>query len=1354
MTTIVHSTCTPVFVDSTGTHESASSQPLSSFRHVPALVLLGDPGMGKTTALKSESQAIGDSGHFVSARDFLTFDLETQPEFERKTLFIDGLDEIRCGSGDSRNPLDRIRNRLRKLGNPRFRIACRPADWLSKSDRIHLARVSPDSELMVLNLDPLDEASCEEFLKSHGVSDCKKFVADARARNAQGLLANPQCLEMLIKRVGAEGGWPTGRFDLFEGACRQLAMEWNAEHEAVTERPTEERLLEAAGYLCAMLLTTGNSGLKVNSSEPIEGALSLSACVNLPSETLKFATATGLFRSINGDQFEPIHRHVAEFLGGRFLANLVDQGHPAKRILTLLIGQDGGVVSSLRGIAAWFATQCPPARLDLIALDPVGVGHYGDLGEFTPSEKQKYLVFLRKYFAQLHSIWSGRTAFLPLASPDMEPHIAELLANPNPDSSDCRIAELLLSLIPDSTRQTTLGERLLAVAVDQKWSGYANQLALRAYIKSGPESEEKSRRLHELLIRISRGDLFDPEYELRGELLSCLYPARVGATQVWEHFLPGRVAIIGGSYWRFWTEDLIRGSDAADIQRLLNEFCERANELLPIADSNGFRGLQVRMLDRGLQLCGDRVSPARLHRWLSTGCLSRRLSPIHEDESSDRIRTWIEERPALQLELSLECLATTERTSWSSHDFHGFRECMFNAEPPTEFAQWCLSRIAQFAESDPQISRRLVNAAIGLHTAGGTGFDLPRAELLSAVHGNHELQELVEKHWGQRESDQLRDGVRGHQIDQPAIDPAKVKWLELVRAHVGDLNNNVAPPVILHDLGRAAFGLLGHHSLRHSTVAEKLSDLLDCEPELLQAARSALRGAPFRSDVPDVSAAIELFAQSKISMLNFAVLAGMGDLARNRPSKLDEFTEEQIRSIVAIQFFTSTGAGEDPQWFSDWIKSRGDLIGDVLARCALAEIRSQSGYIESIRRLAFDQRYRKLSCSIALRLLKAFPIRCNLDQIRVLDHLLLAALAHSDPTSLEALIAKKLSNKSMLPAPRVHWLAAGVVINPDVYIHQIQSHVRNKHSHTKQLVNFLEPREAFPELRDRFGPRSARIFVELIGTEFGPRQNCGWVGYEANASELLRELTAIMSMNPSECATHSLRQLAANPELSAWKSQFEFALGEQLILRRDSIHRFPSVAAVDDALRNRSPANVADLAALVDEKLQSLADQIRTSNTDDWHQYWNENPNFEPTPKEEIRCRDALLSDLQKLLPAGVQAEPEGRYASETRADIKVGFEEFQVPVEIKRQMHRDLWSSLHEQLIAKYTSDPSAGGFGIYLVFWFGPKFHLRPAPDGTSPVTAEELHSQLTATLSEDESLKVTVRVIDVSWPVRPNP
>ncbi|MEO8010183.1 MAG: hypothetical protein ABI650_00920 [Dokdonella sp.] len=129
-----------------------------------------------------------------------------------------------------------------------------------------------------------------------------------------------------------------------------------------------------------------------------------------------------------------------------------------------------------------------------------------------------------------------------------------------------------------------------------------------------------------------------------------------------------------------------------------------------------------------------------------------------------------------------------------------------------------------------------------------------------------------------------------------------------------------------------------------------------------------------------------------------------------------------------------------------------------------------------------------------------------------------------------------------------------------------------------------------------------------------------------------------------------------------------------------------------------------------------------------------------------------MLSDLtERLGRLGVDSIKEGYYAEETRADIRVssgGATRFNVPIEIKKDNHADLWRAMREQLIERYTRDPGADGFGIYLVFWFGGKDMPLPQ-EGKKPRSAAELEERLRQTLTPEENGRIRICVIDCALP-----
>ena len=237
-------------------HEGTKQAPLRDYVSTAAYVLIAEPGAGKTTAFETEATRQG--AQYVSARNFLRVD---KPEWLGKTLFIDGLDELRAGAADGRTPLDNIVKKLGGLGCPPFRLSCRERDWLAANDKEGLREVSRDGTVTVLRLDPLSKQNIKEILaRNYGIEDAAGFVATARRRGLDGLLSNPQNLDLLAKSVG-QGKWPDSRKETFEEACRMLAGETNREHLIAKPSVADTgSLIEAAGRLCAVQLLSGNAG--------------------------------------------------------------------------------------------------------------------------------------------------------------------------------------------------------------------------------------------------------------------------------------------------------------------------------------------------------------------------------------------------------------------------------------------------------------------------------------------------------------------------------------------------------------------------------------------------------------------------------------------------------------------------------------------------------------------------------------------------------------------------------------------------------------------------------------------------------------------------------------------------------------------------------------------------------------------------------------------------------------------------------------------------------------------------------------------------------------------------------------
>ena len=92
------------------------------------------------------------------------------------------------------------------------------------------------------------------------------------------------------------------------------------------------------------------------------------------------------------------------------------------------------------------------------------------------------------------------------------------------------------------------------------------------------------------------------------------------------------------------------------------------------------------------------------------------------------------------------------------------------------------------------------------------------------------------------------------------------------------------------------------------------------------------------------------------------------------------------------------------------------------------------------------------------------------------------------------------------------------------------------------------------------------------------------------------------------------------------------------------------------------------------------------------------------------------------------------------------------LPVEVKGQWHKDIWTAAVTQLNDRYTRYVNARGRGVYLVLWFGKvaKKNLSNRADKQPlPTTPQELQKMLSSDLPKELRNRIEVLVLDVSKP-----
>ena len=1332
---------------------SADSPTLGNFRESNGYVLLGAPGAGKTELFTSEGKR--DGCHLVTAREFLTFEVRDRPGWRDATLFIDGLDEKRAGSADGRTPLDDIRAKLEALGRPRFRLSCREADWFGSNDRSHLETVSSDGRLKVLRLDPLSDEGIRELLNRRAdIDDAGGFVDEARKRGIEYLLANPKNLEMLANAVSG-GTWPNSRRETFELACAKLVQEFNTEHQiANPDRPAVFELLDAAGRLCAVLLLTGHTGFQEAGQGDDPGFLELETVPANGRATLRLTLRTRLFESPMEDgrkavgRSSPVHRQVAEFLAARYIARLIDDGLPVGRVLALMTGEDGGIVSELRGLSAWLAAHCLEARRMLIERDPEGVAAYGDAGVFTRDEKRRLLKCLCPVDPSLDA-----SLYTSLVAPDMAPIFLDLLGDPMQESEHRNLVHFVLCVLANAPPLPELCDAFLDLAVSEDRSPRSRQWAAICLAQGAREQPERfGNAVRSLLSDLQVGRIHDERSSTLGHLLQCLYPTFIGPDVVFDYLDEGHWTnrYIGdrlGPYDVFWQHDLARESRAQDLAIVLDkleEVFERPKEwrVMREAPASPLARAANVLVKRAL-FEADSHDSRRTLRWLRLAA----GSGSSNQPSASAIRDWIGDRPERYKVLLREGVVQCQPTDGVDECRRRAKRPLHGARVPHDYGRWCLTEIERIGR-DGRLARFWFEEAWNalLHGDGADGLTLEDLETtaetnagLASVHDCLRHTDLhgplarMEREERRRDADRRR--APGHGF---------AEWRQSLVRYEAAFPENRCPAGSLNTIAEV---FLGHYDIEGENGSERLREFLGDEA-LVEAAMEGLRGSVFRDDLPTPEEVLALRLDGRRHTLAFPIVAGLELSSADDISRLED---GRARLAIAM-FLASRPPSPVPGWVRPLFESRPYLAADEIVRFASAGLRRGERHISFVFEMLDHPWQAEVAKSACPKLLRAFPVRAPEHHCNLLKRLLWWGVANLDAPIVEPIVAGKLAATSMTRAQRAYWTAAHLVLAAKPDPAAIEDFQDRHDSAIGGFFAFYERSPFHKWLLERLPSSLVGRLACLLSTGRRPLSEVRLKPAEIGESDLVRVLIEALGTRAEDEALSALAELENDPRLAAWRTTVRRVRREQRVRRRDARFEHPDVGAVIQSLEFGQPANAADLHALAVATIEDLAKETRDGRTDGWKDYWNVDQYERAlTPRPENTCRNTILDRFGiRLRPLGINVVREGSHAMNTRSDIQFLAKGFNVPLKVKRSSNRDLWSAIRSQLISKYTPEPGAGGYGIYLVFWFGNE----PAPcqmpeSGTRPKSAAELEQRLRETLSPEEARLISVCVIDVARP-----
>ncbi len=1332
----------------------AESHWLSEFRSERAYVLLGNPGTGKTTAFETECRSDTDRSVFVTARRFNRSRSDHPLEWRGKTLFIDGLDEVRAGSRDARKPIDDVLVGLERLGHPNLRLSCRSADWLGGNDLKEIVATAGYEEVKVLRLDPLGEADIRSIVADLGVADPSAFVAEARNRSLDGLLQNPQLLEMLVKAVGTTGDaeWPDGRFATFEKACELSVHEYNEEHRAASRNAAPvsvERILGAAGHLSALLLLSEKESVCPEETDE-DTAFSLSDVRGVDERNYARALRRALQSPLFADHAlgrSPVHRQIAEFLGGRYLAARVGRALPASRVLALMEGFDGVVVPDLRGLAAWLAASSPESRSRLIETDPVGVMLYGDVSSFTADERNHLLRALETRPAEIDP-WDLPELVLRslLDRTTIETLRGYVDAG---DRSEGRraVVGLLLRALAHAPELWAADMDLQVTIRDASWGEDVRLTALKALLARGRRDPAWTPALMKLLDELRDGRVEDRDRELLGAMLRDLYPACIAPDQIWDYLLPEEPSLIG-MYHAFWQIEFIKKTGDRAPQ-VVDALVRRDTAGLPgdPDDPDDFmRGVVLKLVCRALRTGGDDSDPSTVFSWLRALDRSIFWGQRHWD-GLQRIDKWLTARPDLQKELVLTGLDHYRGHENYPRKVFAMRQTVCG-NTPEDFAEWCLRQAVEGASSHQEAALQLLAwSRPWADEASGSGLSLEQVR--SATADLPPLREAVERFTN---PPKVRTPSARPRTERPVPRKnatARDEFVSEARAQIEEIRGGTCAPQVLYRIGDAYLQVF--HRTSGADPIRRVMQLLGDDRALTEAALAGLENVLDRDDLPSLRDIIRLDEDNQLSYLALPLLAGLDFVGANA---LDGASKADVARAVALYYLIPCrlyDAGPPP-WYGAALRLHREALTEALVGLTRSRIRNKKAN-RCLWKLSRDRAHRHVARIVVPKLWRSFPTRCTEPQVEELQELLRAAVRWR-VDGIEAIIAERLST-DLDVAQRAAWLSAGLLLSPDEYVSDVVSFVEGgEEARCRHILDFLEcfQRHGWPS--PYWDTPVLAAMIALVGSRYSPWMDAPSSEHYVRGRDmrwrarlLVDHWLGALANRTDATAGKALAALLENSALDAWSHAVRDSLRAHSMIRRSATFASPGVDAVENTLAGGPPSNAADLAALVVAAFEKIAEHIRHGNTDGWRQFWDEpTGSGDPQPMLEDRCRKRLLDTLRETLPADVDAQPEPNYAEDKRADIRISYGGFAIPVEIKKNRDRKLWSAISDQLVARYTRDPDSDGYGLYLVLWFGREGTPVP-PSGRQPKTPDELRDLLKQGLTNREALKVSTVVLDVS-------
>lgn len=556
--------------------------PFESISDKPCLVLLGEPGIGKSTAMLSEYETITKHGNEAILSNLNEYGNEKRlideifesDEFTtwRKgdytlNFFLDSLDECRIQIPQVavilQKQLEKVKDPLHRL---HLRIACRTADWPHVLDS-SLSSLWKKEEYGVFELAPLRRKDVRVAAEANGI-DPDAFVEGLVSSELIPLAIKPITLEFLIDTYKNENRFPSSKIELYGLGCKKLCEENNPYRQDLInvgqiDSIAPEQKLSIAKRIAAVSIFCKKPVIRTGTTTQLsDDEISSSALVmqgeSISESQIKEVIGTGLFSGRGSQKFGFAHQTYAEYLAASFVKESNLELQQLEAIVFSSIGSERKVVPQLYETTAWLTCMNKELFKSIAANDPQ-VLLRGDSGSYSDEEKESLVGLILGLLSENRINtrgWSLYHTYHKLKHPGLSDQLKPFVA----DRTKHWNVRYEAILIARKCELTDLGDVLADVALDN-----ADNDTIRS-IAAGAVADIGGAACHKRLMPFALGQGgADPEDQLKGNALRALWPDLIDAATLFNNLTIPKRSNFSGSYDSFLSFEFTKGLKPKDI---------------------------------------------------------------------------------------------------------------------------------------------------------------------------------------------------------------------------------------------------------------------------------------------------------------------------------------------------------------------------------------------------------------------------------------------------------------------------------------------------------------------------------------------------------------------------------------------------------------------------------------------------------------------------------------------------------------------------------------------------------------------------------------------------------------------